>query len=104
MSGIKGFSDHSDERHVLRAGAEHFGGHEALCQSRRMRVEALRGLRAKDVGFAEKQNGAGRMVAGSNAIDQDHRFQSRDTVRQVEGVPRSAISTPSPNVYCDSRR
>src|SRR5579864_7072680 len=49
-----------------------------------MGIESLRGLHAENVVFAEKENCAGRVVTGSDAIDQNHCVQSDDAMRQVE--------------------
>jgi hypothetical protein len=68
MAGIKMSSDHSDQRHVIRARPQHLCCHKALRKGGRVGIKPLRGLRAEDVGFVVQQNGPGRMFVGGNAI------------------------------------
>jgi hypothetical protein len=49
-----------------------------------MGIESLSGLNAQNVVSAKEQNGAGRMIAGSNAIYQNDRVQSNDAVCEIE--------------------
>jgi|SRR5579871_6428602 len=51
-AGLEVPADDSNEKNILRAGAQHLRRHDALGERRGMRIESLRGRHAENVSLA----------------------------------------------------